>query len=105
MQLLSDRARANRKHTGNARGAAETNMHGGPFLRGHTLIIPSDWYSRAAGDQWHKWGFRYDGDGAWVRDIRRPLPGYRAPHKPDVWLESARRAYDGFFPGVRTQED
>lgn len=104
MQHLSNRAIANLKHTGAAAGAAETNMRVGPFLRGHTLVIPSDWYSQAAGDQWRKWGFRYE-DDAWMRDLRRPLPGYRAPHKPEVWLRSARRAFDRFFLGVRTQED
>jgi hypothetical protein len=87
-------------------------MRTGPFIAGdgHTLVIPADRFNAHACAQWRKWGFRYHGDFAdrwyktWTRDIRRPLPGYRAPHRSEVWLASARRAFREFFPGVMEED-
>ena len=74
-------------------------MATGPHLAadGHTLIIPSEWYNKAAATFWRQHGFHWNDDNStWERDTRLPLIGkiYTAA----AWLESTRRQFYQFWP-------
>ena len=73
-------------------------MATGPHLNadGHTLIVPSEWYNKAAAAFWRQHGFRFDEDTAtWKRDTQLPLcTGKR--YTTEAWLESTRRQFYQF---------
>ena len=95
----SIRAMMRQKHAGEHAPSA-ARMRDGPYLAedGYTLVIPSDFYSEAARAAWRRWGFTYnDYYRCWERDLRRPLPGYTRPHRPEVWLRSVRAKFYEIF--------
>lgn len=76
-------------------------MERGPRLLGdgHTLAVPSNWYSKEAGDFWRSKGFRFDREHTrWVRDVRAPLQGRN--YSPTAWLEAVRRRFAEFYPNL-----
>lgn len=74
-------------------------MATGPRLDadGYTLIVPSEWYNKAAATFWQQHGFHYDGS-TWQRDTRLPLTGKR--YTAETWLESTRRQFYRFWPNL-----
>lgn len=79
----------------------QREMTTGPHLDadGHTLIIPSTWYNKAAATFWRQYGFQFDKEAAtWERDTRLPLAGKR--YSTEVWVESTRRRFYEFWPAL-----
>lgn len=76
-------------------------MTAGPRLiaDGHALIVPSEWYNEDAANFWKTHGFEWvPGLKRWTRDTRQPLKG--KPYTATAWLESTRREYFRFWPGL-----
>lgn len=76
-------------------------MATGPRLDadGHTLIVPSEWYDKAAVTFWSQHGFYYDGEtSTWERDTRLPLHTTGKRYTAEVWLESTRKQFYQFWP-------
>ena len=79
--------------------AQTRKMTAGPHLDddGHTLVVPSEWYSRDAALFWKSHGFEWRPKTAtWQRDTRKPLRGKR--YTPQAWLTAARRRFYRFWP-------
>ena len=66
---------------------------------GHTLAVPSNHYSKEAGDFWRSKGFRFDREHTrWTRDAQRPLGG--KTYSPAAWLDAAQRRFAEFYPNL-----
>ena len=100
----SPRARHMHKASISAHKSKASRHEAGPFLRGDTLIIPSEYFSKKAATFWRNQGFSYDGElRQWSRSTRLPLNG--RSWAAEKWLQAARQRYDQFYPLREPREE
>lgn len=106
-QKAVESARTTRRLYEMRREHQRERMRPGPYKRGSTIVIPSEWYSEAAANFWKEIGAQWcpghpDGQ-AWV--LNWSLATYKGRHwSPEQWLKAIRRRFYGFWPSLKEPE-